>query len=245
MIIMKKEAMIFFLTFVFLFQAEMTHSDGIEPVNKPLRAIETHIIEEITVKILNNIRESGVKINAEVLKLAVTGYLNLVEEGNLIYGKPLTVIDFNLPSNKKRFWSIDMEEFSLKHHSLVAHGRNSGTLRAKVFSNQPESFMSSLGFYLTGETYIGKHGQSLRLDGLEEGFNDLARPRAIVVHAADYAEEEFIEMHGRLGRSLGCPALPSESYEEIIDWIKEGTCLFIYADQEQYKQKSKLLNRIS
>jgi hypothetical protein len=245
MFIMKKGGIVFFLTFVLLFQAEMTHSDGNEPIHNPVKAIEDNIIEDITIKILNNIRESGANINADVLKLAVTGYLSLVEEGNLILGKPLTVIDFNLPSNKKRFWSIDMEKFSLRHHSLVAHGRNSGMLRAQVFSNQPESFMSSLGFYLTGETYMGKHGNSLRLDGLEKGFNDLARPRAIVVHAADYAEKEFIDMHGRLGRSLGCPALPSEAYDEIIDWIKEGTCMFIYADQDDYNLNSKLLNRLS
>ena len=110
------------------------------------------------------------------------------------------------------------------------------------FSNINSSFMSSLGFYVTGETYQGKHGYSLRLDGVEKGFNDLARERAIVIHGADYANKEFVKNTGRLGRSLGCPALPMDVYKEVINTIKDGSCLFIYGNDAEYLSKSPLIN---
>ena len=153
----------------------------------------------------------------------------------------LTVIDFSLPSTEKRLWVIDPAKGLILHHSVVAHGRNSGELLAKAFSNQPESFQSSLGFYKTAETYQGKHGYSLRLDGLEKGFNDQARNRAIVIHGADYAKEEFAKSTGRLGRSLGCPALPPELSAKVIDLIKDGSLLFIYGKDDSYLQQSYLL----
>ena len=127
----------------------------------------------------------------------------------------------------------------------MAHGRNSGGLHAKKFSNVPESYMSSLGFYLTGETYIGKHGQSLRLDGLEEGINDNARLRAIVMHAAEYAEGSFVKHHGRLGRSLGCPALPDDNFKEIVDLIKDKSCLFIHASENTYRTQSAYIGHFT
>jgi hypothetical protein len=112
---------------------------------------------------------------------------------------------------------------------------------AQSFSNRPESYQSSLGFYKTAETYQGKHGYSLRLDGLEKGFNDQARNRAIVVHGADYAKEEFAKSTGRLGRSLGCPALPPELSARVIDLIKDGSLLFIYGKDPHYLIQSQLL----
>jgi hypothetical protein len=139
-------------------------------------------------------------------------------------------------------WVIDMEEGKLLHHGVVSHGRNSGDLIAEHFSNVSSSYMSSLGFYLTGETYEGKHGYSLRLDGLEHGFNDKARERAIVIHGADYAREQFIKQTGRLGRSLGCPALPQEIAKEVIDLIKNRSLLFIFGKDANYLRKSRFLN---
>lgn len=112
--------------------------------------------------------------------------------------------------------------------SLVAHGKNSGVNIAKSFSNKRHSRKSSLGLYITSETYEGKHGYSLRLDGMSTGLNDNARKRAIVIHGADYVSESFIEKNDRLGRSFGCPALTENEVEEIINLIKEGSCLFIY-----------------
>lgn len=181
---------------------------------------------------------SGVLPSKEVFNLAILGWNKM--KGNL-KSKVLTVIDFSLPSTAKRMWIIDPEKGEILLNSVVSHGRNSGDLMAKSFSNQPESFKSSLGFYKTAETYSGKHGYSLRLDGLEKGFNDQARDRAIVIHGADYAREEFAKSVGRLGRSLGCPALPSELSAKAIDLIKDGSLLFIFGKDENYISKSSLI----
>lgn len=174
----------------------------------------------------------------EVFELAYTGWKKLDGE---LKSQILTIIDFSLPSTKKRMWIIDPTQSKVLLNSVVAHGRNSGELIASQFSNQPESFQSSLGFYKTAETYIGKHGYSLRLDGLEKGVNDQARNRAIVIHGADYASEVFAKNNGRLGRSLGCPALPTELSAEVIELIKEGSLLFVFAKDQNYLSNSHLL----
>ena len=172
------------------------------------------------------------------LEMALEGYEKL---NSKLTNEVLTVIDFSLPSTEKRLWIIDPENGEILLHSVVAHGRNSGGLMAEKFSNTPESYQSSLGFYLTAETYQGKHGYSLRLDGLEKGYNDMARARAIVIHGADYATEAFAKSVGRLGRSLGCPALPSDLSKEAIDLIKNGSLLFIFAQDKNYLEKSSLI----
>ncbi|RYG34159.1 MAG: murein L,D-transpeptidase catalytic domain family protein, partial [Chitinophagaceae bacterium] len=154
----------------------------------------------------------------------------------------LTIVDFSLPSNEKRLFVIDVEEEKVLFNTYVAHGRGSGEKMAQRFSNVPESFQSSLGFYSTSSTYQGKHGYSLRLSGLEPGFNNLAEERAIVIHSADYVSEGFIRTKGYLGRSWGCPALPEKLNKPIIDEIKNGSCLFIYSPNNNYLKKSKLLN---
>ncbi|WBL41586.1 murein L,D-transpeptidase catalytic domain family protein [Algoriphagus halophytocola] len=189
--------------------------------------------------IYNGLQSStGVLPSKEVFTLAFQGWTKMKED---LKSKVLTVIDFSLPSTAKRMWIIDPEKGEILLNSVVSHGRNSGELMAISFSNQPESYKSSLGFYKTAETYSGKHGYSLRLDGLEKGFNDQARNRAIVIHGADYAREEFAKSVGRLGRSLGCPALPSELSDQAIDLIKEGSLLFIYGQDENYLNKSSLI----
>src|SRR5690606_16040422 len=142
----------------------------------------------------------------------------------------ITVIDFTLPSTEKRLWTIDLKTGKVILNSLVAHGKNSGENIAEKFSNKPESHQSSLGFYLTENAYTGKHGYSMRLIGLEKNINDKAYDRAIVVHSADYVSEEFIEKHGRLGRSFGCPALPVDVNDTFINTVKDGSLLFIYHD---------------
>jgi hypothetical protein len=167
---------------------------------------------------------------------ALRGYRQL---SNGLKKPVLTVIDFTLPSTQRRLWIIDMEAQKILLHTVVAHGRNSGLLLAEQFSNRPESYQSSLGFFKTGETYQGKHGYSLRLDGLEKGINDQARNRAIVLHGADYAKEEFLKSAGRLGRSLGCPAVPTELATSIIQLIKDGTLLFVYGKDPEYLETSK------
>ncbi len=154
----------------------------------------------------------------------------------------LTIIDFTQPSNEKRCYVLDLDNERLLYCTYVAHGRNSGLTYASEFSNIPNSYQSSLGFFRTAETYRGKHGYSLRLDGLESKINDLARERAIVIHAADYAEKRFLQAHGRLGRSLGCPALPPAVNSDIIDRIKSGSCLFVYADDREYLTSSSVFS---
>lgn len=158
---------------------------------------------------------------------AMLGYFELKQKG-IIQKEILTIVDYSLSSKENRLWVIDLKKNSILFQSLVAHGRNSGNEFAENFSNVHESYKSSLGFYVTAETYFGKHGYSLRLDGVEEGLNNNARGRAIVVHGAEYVSESFIQQNGRLGRSLGCLALTKELSKEVIDTIKNNSCLFVY-----------------
>jgi hypothetical protein len=189
--------------------------------------------------LLENLAESHENLpELFALDLALEGYKKL--ENNL-KNPLLTVIDFSLPSTEKRLWIIDIKKQEILLNTVVSHGRNSGMLMAEKFSNMPESYQSSLGFYKTAETYQGKHGYSLRLDGLEKGFNDQARNRAIVIHGADYAREEVAKTTGRLGRSLGCPALPTELSAKVIDIIKEGSLIFIYGNDPNYINQSPLV----
>jgi len=170
---------------------------------------------------------------------AMKGFNALKAQGK-IKKDILTVIDFSQSSNTKRLWIIDMATQTVLYNTLVAHGRNSGDEFATAFSNENSSNQSSLGFYATGEIYNGKHGKSLRLDGLEQGINSNARSRGVVVHGADYVSENFIQMHNRLGRSQGCPALPANLTKEVIDLIKDRSCLFIYHPTQNYFAKSAL-----
>ena len=158
---------------------------------------------------------------------ALEGYYQWKDNGK-VQKDILTIVDFSLSSKEERLWVIDLKNNQILFQSLVAHGRNSGIEYATSFSNKPESHQSSLGFYTTGETYIGNHGYSLRLDGLEKGLNNNARKRAIVIHGADYVSETFIENNGRLGRSYGCPSVPEKLSKELIDTIKNKSCLYIY-----------------
>jgi hypothetical protein len=158
---------------------------------------------------------------------ALEGFYKLRAEG-VIAKDILTVVDFSMSSNSKRLWVVDLATNTILFNSLCAHGRNTGDEFATKFSNKSESNMSSLGFYATGEIYEGKHGQSLKLDGLQPGVNDHARSRGVVMHAADYVSDSFIAAHHRLGRSQGCPALPEALTHDIINAIKGKSLLFIY-----------------
>jgi len=160
-------------------------------------------------------------------KQALQGFYSMKEKG-LIEKDILTLVDFSLSSKAKRLWVIDLSTNTILFNTFVAHGRNSGMEFANSFSNKNESLKSSLGLYLTGEVYTGKHGMSLKLDGQEAGVNSNARSRAVVMHGADYVSESVIKMQNRLGRSLGCPAIPVELTDDIINVIKGKSVLFIY-----------------
>lgn len=180
-------------------------------------------------------------LSKSVFEMAMKGYEALLKEGKIQNGSVLTVIDFSKPSTQKRLFVLDLDNMKLLYKTYVAHGRNSGKLYANRFSNKPESHMSSLGFYVTGNTYFGEHGYSLKLNGEEKGINDKAAQRAIVMHSADYASSDYAERLGYLGRSYGCPALPREVSKPIIETIKDGSCMFVYGQSDKYVAKSQLL----
>lgn len=178
----------------------------------------------------------GGVVNFLAFRQAVAGYNRIATKQKSI----LTLIDFTKPSTEERLYVFDLEAKKLLYSSVVAHGKNSGEKYATSFSNEVGSYKSSLGFYLTGHTYQGRNGYSLLLDGLEAGINDRARERAIVVHGAAYANPSVCRS-GRLGRSFGCPALPQALTRPIINTIKGGSVLFIYANHPDYVAKSTVL----
>ena len=197
-------------------------------------------IDRFCMELYTNIERDKSKPGYEVLRKALTGFFNL-ESDDRIKKNLLTIIDFSLSSKLERMWIIDLNRLEVIHSGLCAHGRNSGEEYASSFSNIPSSYKSSLGFYVTGETYTGKHGLSLCLDGVESGINDKARERAIVMHGADYVSRDFISRNGRLGRSFGCPSIPMEDHEKIIKMLSGQSCLFIHYPDNGYLKGSSLL----
>lgn len=174
---------------------------------------------------------------------AMLGYNVLKVKRKISNDNILSIIDFSLPSGRKRLFVIDVKNYKLLFVTYVAHGKNSGLDKALYFSNVHESNKSSVGFYTTLKTYSGSHGYSLRLLGHEIGFNSNALERDIVMHNADYVDESIVKSQGYIGRSLGCPALSPALYKQVINKIKNGTCLFIYGNDNSYIINSKLLKR--
>ena len=178
----------------------------------------------------------------EIFRYALIGYFNLKRKDSIKKRGIISIVDYRKSCNDKRFYVIDIIRKKVLYHTLVAHGRHSGEIFATYFSNEPGSLKSSLGFFVTGNTYNGDHGYSLYLYGMERGFNDKARPRRIIVHGAYYVRRSFIEQNGRIGRSQGCPALPPGLHIDIIDTIMGGTCLFQFYNDSNYLNKSSLLD---
>jgi hypothetical protein len=154
----------------------------------------------------------------------------------------LAVIDYSLPSTAQRLWVFDLPSRTLLFRERVAHGRNSGENMATHFSNEAESLASSIGLYSTREPYTGRNGYSLRMDGLEPGFNDRAFERDVVIHGADYVSDAFARENGRIGRSHGCPAVGTAVARPLIDTLKEGQLLFIYYPDAQWLKDSRFLH---
>ncbi len=216
---------------------------GFSVVNERTAALSTplHIdaSKSIAAKasLLYDLMELDTKgLSKTAFEYAYKGYQQLLEKGTISRSEYLTICDLSQSSKKKRLYLIDIANSKVVLNTYVAHGRNSGGEYARRFSNKTSSHQSSLGFYITRNTYSGEHGLSLRLEGLEPGFNDKAYRRAIVVHGASYIGE------GSAGRSYGCPAVPAKESKTLINTIKNGTCLFIYHPQVNYLKGSKILN---
>ena len=190
----------------------------------------------------DSLRLNLMGLSRQAFDYAIQGFDYLVKNGQLANDRIISIVDFSQPSSKKRLFVIDLDMAKVVFNTYVAHGVNSGAATASHFSNRPESYQSSLGFYETRTTYMGGNGYSLRLDGLEPGINDNANRRDIVIHGAPYVSEELIRSQGYIGRSWGCPALPEKLHKPIIDKIKNGTCLFIFSPDKNYLNHSRIIH---
>ncbi|MDQ2771700.1 MAG: murein L,D-transpeptidase catalytic domain family protein [Bacteroidota bacterium] len=198
------------------------------------RALGQAAFEQQAALLFGRLGLGATGLSWEVFREGLLGYYN-VRAASARASAPtvLTLVDFSRPSQQKRLWVIDVRAARLLFHTLVAHGKASGGDRPVAFSNQEGSEMSSLGFYRTARaTYVGKHGESLKLIGLDPGFNTNAESRAVVLHGAPYVCEEFVKAHGRLGRSQGCPALPVDVAPAIVRAIKGGSVLYLHGPAE-------------
>ena len=213
-----------------------------EPANKTINHNLPNSNATKPSKVLyDSLRLNELGLSERAFEYAYKGFERLDDKGSLKNSNILTICDFTKPSSAKRMYIIDLSNYKVLMNTYVAHGKNSGGQYARSFSNKVKSLASSLGFFVTRNIYVGKHGLSLRLDGLEPGFNDNARKRAVVVHGAGYIGDN--QMHSQfMGRSFGCPAVPKEDAPKIIDLIKDGTCLFIYHPSANYLHGSKILN---
>jgi hypothetical protein len=196
-------------------------------------------IESIVARLL----AAAPALDRRVLDLALRARDCAQQRGAIPASELLTVIDYSRPSTEPRLFVLDVDRGALLHHELVAHGKRSGDNFTRRFSNVPGSRASSLGLFLTLDTYFGRHGRSLRLAGLEPGVNDRAYDRAIVMHGASYVGERFASKHGRLGRSWGCPAMAPEVAQRVIDRIRGGTPVFAYYPDSAWLDGSPFLGR--
>ncbi len=244
-----KPIVLFIALFLPLFMAgkKTSHSSGYAPlpylhITKNLSLKKEDKLVSVAERIYESIGPDQYQISKNVFLLALKGFNELTEKGLLNKDSILSIVDFSKSSGEKRLVVIDLKNKEVLFHSLVAHGRGSGGEFAKSFSNKAGSHKSSLGFYVTTDTYYGSNGYSLRLKGYDKGFNDKAYNRAVVMHGADYAEESYMNKRGLLGRSYGCPAVPLKEHKQIINTIKKGSCLFVYYPDKKYLKLSKLLN---
>jgi L,D-transpeptidase catalytic domain len=206
------------------------HTSTLAKVKKPIRRKD----------IYDSLHLGDAGLTRVAFEDALAGLSLLDSSGDIRNANILSIIDLSLSSSKKRLFVIDLNACALIFYTYVSHGRNSGKEMATKFSNKPSSCESSLGFYVTGATYIGHHGYSLRLNGKEEGINDNAWSRGIVMHSASYVNEHIAKKQGYVGRSEGCPAIPKTLHRNIIEKIKNGTCLFLYSHDKYYEKHSKM-----
>jgi hypothetical protein len=245
---MKHTVLYFILGFLSLGNIFYTHAtpvmaapDSVPAVDIDATATKRFNLEDSLHSLYSTIGLAKYDLSYEAFRYGMIGYAALRHEGKLNDKNLFTIIDFTKPSTQKRFYTLDMNTLTVKFYTYVSHGRNTGENVAQSFSNTVHSNQSSLGFYVTAETYIGSKGYSLKLDGMDAGYNDNMRERAVVMHDADYVSESWIRRYGRLGRSQGCPALPKEISKEVIDAIKGHTAIFAYYDDINYLTSSRYL----
>jgi hypothetical protein len=247
-IALKKVYIFFFSVLLFMLHLPFAFSSSKTIVVKKLSAAAVTVKNDIAerAEVISGLYDNmglGLKgLSEEAFSLGMQGLDRLRESGTIINENLITIVDFTKPSSQKRMFVLDVQHQKILFQTYVAHGQKSGKEFANQFSNIPESYQSSLGFYETSGTYSGKNGYSMKLKGLESGINNKAEERAVVVHGAPYVSESFIRAQGYLGRSWGCPALPQELNKPIIDKIKNGSCLFIYSNNKNYLDHSKILN---
>jgi hypothetical protein len=181
-------------------------------------------------------------VSSDILTLALGAVACATSSGEIAPPPTLTLIDYSLPSVKPRLWVFDMDSGKILFKELVAHGRNTGENIATRFSDAMNSHASSLGLFVTRDTYVGRNGYSLRLDGLEPGFNGRARERAIVMHGSRYVSAESAARLGRIGRSWGCPALGEAVARKVINTVRGGGVIFSYYPDSAWLKRSRFLN---
>jgi len=208
----------------------------------PVIKSEEELLQEEANALYDSIGGKKYGLSPKAFACAFKGYKHLLEKKQLNKDDVLSICDFSLSSRRKRMFVIDVEQKKLLVNTWVAHGRNSGGEYARSFSNGMESHKSSLGFYVTRNTYYGEHGLALKIKGLENGINDKADERNIVIHGSEYVGAKYLRSNRVNGRSFGCPAVPKKDSDKVIQTIKGGTCLFIYHPTTKYLTKSKILN---
>lgn len=210
------------------------------PASTPLSVEDLVALEANSLYDSMRLKRAGLSKKAFVF--AWKGYKRLLTKRKLGNDDVLSICDFSQSSRQRRLYIIDVANKKLLVHTYVAHGRNSGGEYARTFSNRPESHKSSLGFFVTRNSYWGDHGLALKLDGIESGINDKAKARNIVIHGSEYVGAGYLRSNRFNGRSYGCPAVPKKDSQKVIDNIKGGSCLFIYHPTNNYLSKSTILN---
>ena len=209
-----------------------TISNSIVPLH-PLSIDQPNIFDSLKLGTLG--------LSRQAFDYALKGFNFLLAKGKIVNSSIISIVDFSETSDKKRLFIIDLKNYKILFNTYVAHGQNSGKEFADNFSNKPESLQSSPGFYVTKETYYGSKGFSLKLEGEEQGINDNALSRGIVMHSAAYVNAALAHGRGFIGRSWGCPAVAPELHLSIINKIKNGTCLFLYTPNKNYISSSRIL----
>ncbi len=219
-------------------------SATLPPVNNLNASVksEKELVHDEAVSLYDSMRLQRFGLSRKAFEYAFYGYKQLQEAGKIYRKSVLSICDFSQSSRRKRLYILNLEEKKVLVNTYVAHGRQSGGEYARSFSNNPESHKSSLGFYVTRNTYYGSHGLALTIQGIEKGINDKADERNIVIHGSEYVGSNFLRWNKFNGRSYGCPAVPAKETQRVINTIKGGSCLFIYHPTKNYLEKSKILN---